>query len=241
MADATSESEAEGVGPVTRGRADEHARTKLGGASWVILGAGGHARSIADVVTRLGDIVIAVVGQPELAWTVPVIETDDEALDLAVRDGHPVALGIGSNSARATVLARCRARGVSMPAIVAATATVAADSALGLGTVVLEHAHVGPSSRVGDGVIVNTAAIVEHDCAVSNLVHLGPGSTALGGVRIGESAMIGSAACLLPGIIVGAYATVGSGAVAHIDVPERMTVVGVPARVIHSNPTKRGI
>jgi len=241
VADATGESESEVIDPVVPSRADERARADLKGTSWVIFGAAGHARSIADVVARLGGSVIAVVGQPDRAWTVPVLGRDDEGLDLAVREGHLVALGIGSNSTRATVLARCRARGVSMPAIVAATATVAADSSLGLGTVVLEHAHVGPSSRVGDGVIVNTAAIVEHDCAVSNLVHLGPGSTALGGVRIGESAMIGSAACLLPGIIVGAYATVGSGSVVHIDVPERMTVVGVPARVIHRNPTKRGI
>lgn len=239
--DRTGEPEPHASGPDYPSRTEDHVRAGLADMSWIVFGAGGHARSVADVITRLGGIVIAVVGRPSTAWAVPVIDTDDEGLDLAARDRHAVALGVGSNSIRAEVLARCKARGVSMPAIVAATATVAIDSTLGLATVVLEHAHVGPASRVGDGVIVNTAAVVEHDCSVADLVHLGPRSAALGGVRIGEAAAIGSGATLLPGVAVGAGAVVGSGSIVRRDVPPRSTVVGVPARVIRRKVTTEDV
>ena len=55
------------------------------------------------------------------------------------------------------------ARGVSVPCVVASTATVSPRSRLGAGTVVLEHAHVGPGAQLGHAVIVNTGAVVEHD------------------------------------------------------------------------------
>lgn len=209
------------------------------GSTWVIFGAGGHARSVTDVVTRLGGIVIAVVGHTNCAWPVPVIKNDEEGFSLAASAGHRVALGIGAASVRETILAGCRSRGIATPSIVASTATVAGNSSIGLGTVVHEHAHVGPSVRIGGGAIVNTGAIVEHDCSIGDLVHLAPNSTALGGVCIGKAAEIGSAATLVPNVKIGASVSVGAGSVVLKDVPDDSTVVGVPARSIRYDPTTK--
>ena len=120
------------------------------------------------------------------------------------------------------------------PAVVAASATVSPQAMLGPGTVVLEHAHVGPSARLGVGVIVNTAAIVEHDCVVGDGAHIAPGAALLGAARIGTGTFVGAGARVLPGIELCADVMVGAGAVVTRSVPAGMTVVGVPARLVHS-------
>jgi UDP-2-acetamido-3-amino-2,3-dideoxy-glucuronate N-acetyltransferase len=50
--------------------------------------------------------------------------------------------------------------------------------------------------------------------------------------RVKRRASIGSNATILPGVTIGENAIVGAGAVVTRDVPDRATVVGVPARVV---------
>ena len=49
-------------------------------------------------------------------------------------------------------------------------------------------------------------------------------------ILVCRGASIGSGAVILPGVTIGAYAVVGAGAVVTHDVPEFLTVAGVPAR-----------
>jgi len=54
----------------------------------------------------------------------------------------------------------------------------------------------------------------------------------VGGVHVGEGAHIGLGASVRQGIKIGRNAIVGAGAVVIEDVPEDVTVVGVPAMVL---------
>ena len=202
-------------------------------STWVVLGAGGHARVVTDVIQRLGGAVAAVAGSPVgPPWPVPVLAGDEAAVTYAAQHRIPVALGVGDNRVRERLLALCAEAGIALPPIVAATATLAPDATLGAGTVVLEHAHVGPSSRLGSGVVVNTAAVVEHDCVVGDGVHLAPACALLGASRVGYRSLVGSGARVLPGVGVGAGCVVGAGAVVREDVADGTTVAGVPATVV---------
>lgn len=194
--------------------------------SWISLGAGGHAASVAHALLGVGTLH-AVAGASPRAWDVPVLDSDEEALALAEGQGLRVIVTIGENRRRMAVLDRVP------PALLwsaaATTSTVAADVSLGGSTVVLHHAHVGPGSRLGRGVIINTAAVVEHDATIGDGVHVAPGAVVLGDASIGAGALVGSGARILPGRSVGADAVVGAGAVVSRDVPAGTRVVGVPA------------
>jgi UDP-perosamine 4-acetyltransferase len=195
----------------------------------VVFGAGGHARAVVDVIERLGESVVAVVGDPSgSAWHVEVLPDDDAGLARVAGEGLRAVVASGAANARLAVLGRARSiAGV----VVAATATVGRDVELGPGTVVLEHGHVGPASHVGVGVIVNTSAVVEHDCRIGDGVHVAPGAVVLGGASVGPRTLVGSGARVLPRVVVGADVTIGAGAVVTENVPDGCTVVGVPARV----------
>ena len=197
---------------------------------WLVLGAGGHARALVDVITRRGDVLLAVSGEASAPWDVPVLASDDEALALARRSGAAVALGIGDGVTRTAVLDRVLAAGLSAPPLVATTATVSSTASLAAGVAVLEHAHVGPGARLERAALVNTSAVVEHDVALGAGAHLAPTAVLLGAAAVGDLSLVGAGAVVLPGVRVGARCVVGAGAVVREDVATGLTVVGVPAR-----------
>lgn len=199
--------------------------TPQSGMSYVLLGAGGHAASVADVIERLGSHIEVYVDDAPLARhqltiTERAYVADEYRLTL------PAIVAIGSNAVRA----RLQPRLVNPSSAILASTATGDVSTIGRGTIVLEHAHVGPNSLVGDGCIVNTGAIVEHDCRVGDYAHIAPRAVLLGGAVLLNGAFVGSGATVLPGVTVGAGAVIGAGAVVAKNVEGGATVVGVPAR-----------
>jgi acetyltransferase-like isoleucine patch superfamily enzyme len=89
---------------------------------------------------------------------------------------------------------------------------------------------------LGEHVIVNHAASVDHDCVIGSFVHLAPGVRLAGGVTVEEGALVGIGAAALPGVRIGAGTVVGGGAAVVRDLPPHVTAVGVPARIIGPHP-----
>ena len=107
---------------------------------------------------------------------------------------------------------------------------VARSATLGPGCIVQRGARVLPDAVLGYAVKLNVGASVHHDCRVGDCVTLAPGCQLLGAVELEDRVYIGAGAIILPKVKVGKGAVVGAGAVVAADVPEGMTVVGVPAR-----------
>jgi acetyltransferase-like isoleucine patch superfamily enzyme len=101
---------------------------------------------------------------------------------------------------------------------------------LGLGLNIMAQAIIGPRTRIGDGVLINSGSHVHHDVSIGNYSEISPMASVLGGSCIEEEARIGTGAIILPGIKVGASATVGAGAVVDRNVEAGDIVVGIPAR-----------
>lgn len=196
---------------------------------WLLLGAGGHAASVADVLARSSRPVVAVVGSGTGWQAVTRFDTDDEALRYAVEQCLPVAIAVGDNRARLTLVGGVLASGAQAPPLVAGTATAAADAQLEHGCVLMEHSHAGPRAALGRGVLVNTGAIVEHDAVVGAGSHIAPGARLLGAAGVGALVLVGAGATVLPGVQIGEGAVVGAGAVVTSAVPPAVTVVGAPA------------
>jgi acetyltransferase-like isoleucine patch superfamily enzyme len=80
--------------------------------------------------------------------------------------------------------------------------------------------------------VINTAAVVEHDCEIGDDAFIAPGVVLCGQVRVGLGAVIGAGAVVLPGIRIGEESIVGAGAVVTRDVRAGITCWGVPARKV---------
>jgi acetyltransferase-like isoleucine patch superfamily enzyme len=91
---------------------------------------------------------------------------------------------------------------------------------------------VQPGTSIGQHVILNTAATVDHDSIVEDFVHIGPGCNLAGNVAVGEGTFFGIGSRAVPGCRVGPWTTVGAGAAVVHDLPANVTAGGVPAKVI---------
>jgi sugar O-acyltransferase (sialic acid O-acetyltransferase NeuD family) len=203
----------------------------------LVFGAGGHGKVVADVGRSAGLVLAGFLDDDSSRdgttfWGTSVIHWERFLRERARWPGVALGLGIGTNAIREESLQRLRAAGLEVATLVHASAVVAPSATLGEATVVMAGAVVNPDATVGEGSIVNSGAIVEHDCRLGRFVHLSPNAALGGTVRIGDRAHIGLGAVILPGLSVGADVRVGAGAVVNRDVPDGLTVVGVPARPI---------
>ncbi len=198
--------------------------------SVLVFGAGGHARAIADVLARQGVAVSCTVDPAALPWRgVLMCREDERGVQLARQHSLRVVLGFGGTIARLGLARRLIAEGLQLAPVLAATATVSRRAAVAEGAAVFEQAHLGPDVVIGVAAVVNTHAVVEHDCRVGDGAFISPGAVLSGGSSVGETTMVGAGAVLLPGIAIGAGAVVAAGAVVTRDVEDGATVIGMPA------------
>jgi sugar O-acyltransferase (sialic acid O-acetyltransferase NeuD family) len=105
-------------------------------------------------------------------------------------------------------------------------------SKIGKGTTICQSTIIQRDVHVGMHCIVNTNASVDHDCIISDFVHISPSVTLCGNVYIGEGTHIGAGATIIPNIKIGKWCVIGAGAVITKDIPDYSLVVGVPGVVI---------
>jgi UDP-perosamine 4-acetyltransferase len=207
-------------------------------------GAGGHAKSVIDAVESMGGWeIVGLIDSDARRWGATVaghhiIGGEDELKRLhaeGVRYAFVGVGGVGNNLPRMRVFQHLLQLGFELPSICHRTSRVSSSAEIGGGTVILAGAIVGAAVRLGEDVIVNTGAIVDHDCDIGGHSHISTGSRIGGSVRVGVAAHIGIGATIREGVSIGDHAIVGAGAVVLGDVPGGVTVVGVPARVHKHN------
>lgn len=110
------------------------------------------------------------------------------------------------------------------------TAFLAESVTIGLGSQILANSSVCVETFIGRGCIINTGAIVDHECHIDDGVHIGPGARLAGCVKVERFSMIGMGAVVLPRIRIGEGAIVGAGSIVTKDVPPHTVVIGNPAK-----------
>lgn len=201
----------------------------------VIVGAGGHARTVAEAALLAGLTVLGFVDRTaDLAGTtmpnLPVLG-DESALDSLDCDDWVAVVAVGENVARKAIVDRLAKRGVRFGCVVHPSASVSPSAQFGEGCVILAGAVIGNAARVGAHNIVNTLASVDHDCVLENYVHISPGAHLAGSCTVGSEAHVGIGANVIPGCSIGARTVIGAGAVVIDDVPADVVAVGIPAKV----------
>lgn len=204
------------------------------GDDLIVVGAGGHAKVVLELIRASGRFnVIGCVdpGGAREILGVPVLG-GDELLPGLHRAGVRYAfVALGGNRLRRDVTRRVRDIGFELPAAVSPAASISPTASVAAGAAIMGGVTINANAVVAEGAIVNTNASVDHDCVVGPFAHCAPGTHLAGVVVVEEGAFVGIGACAIPGTRIGAWSVVGAGAVVIDDVPPRATAVGVPARV----------
>jgi sugar O-acyltransferase (sialic acid O-acetyltransferase NeuD family) len=207
----------------------------------LILGAGGHAKVVAEtalasgVASRLAFLDDRCTGPDScptlLGW--PVIGPLAFSLEAGTQAQFPAAVvAFGHAATRLHWIARLQDVGYALPVLIHPTAWVSPSAQVGPASVVFAQAAVQANATIGTGAIINTGSSVDHDAQLADGVHLCPGARLAGEVQVGARSWIGIGASVIQQVRIGTDVTVGAGGVVVRDLPDGVTAMGVPARVM---------
>lgn len=198
----------------------------------VILGAGGFAREVLDILNAISLSLAMDEGRMpmEVAGFYGTEQDPEEVMGLPVFRSLPedclAVGGVGSPRLRQKLVSEAsRFSSAIHPSV-----TFGERPKLPAGTVIAAHCALTNSITVGRHVQLNLATTVGHDAILGDYATTAPGVHISGRVTVEEGAYIGTGAVILEGLTVGAWSAVGAGAVVTKDVPVGATVKGVPAR-----------
>ena len=165
----------------------------------VLIGAGGHCKSVIDVIEAEGRFKIAgildkheLLGIETLGYS--VFGIDDDMPKLAQKYKYAlITVGqIKSPSLRIRLFNLAVKSGFILPPIISPNAYVSKHSSIGNGVVVMHNAIVNANTSIGNNCIINSKALIEHDCEISEHCHISTNATINGGAKIESGCFVGS-------------------------------------------------
>ena len=141
-------------------------------------------------------------------------------------------IGIGSSQIRSKLYSEHSKSDISFINIAHPTATLSKTIQVKEGSFFGPNSVVNAQANIGVCVIVNSAAVVEHDCVIGDFSHIAPRATIAGGVEVGRYTLIGGNSFINENIKIADNIIVGSGSVVPFDLLEAGTYVGNPVKKI---------
>lgn len=206
----------------------------------IVIGAGGHARSVMDIILENNEYEIIGCLDPiyptstcvERMEDIPIIGTDDELKRFYDEGIHSIFIAIGSNTLRKKLQQKAIAIGYQPINVISKYARISSRAKLGVGNCVMAGAVINVNCCIGDGCIINTNSSLDHDCSVGDFAHVAPGVAVSGTTDIGEGTHIGTNTAVIDGITIGSWSYIGAGAAVVKDIAEHTLAYGVPAKPI---------
>lgn len=200
-----------------------------------LFGYSGHALVVEDCVDKTQCEIVGYFDASENIENPLNIEYlgDESERDLkSIVEENLVFPAIGSNDIRKKVVLGFRNKGLNETTLQHDSSYVASSASIGNSSLVGPKAVVNPKAIIGDGVIINTSALIEHECVIGDFAHICPGTVLAGNVTIGSKAFIGANSTVKQGLSIGNNSVIGAGSVVLQDVKENEMWAGVPAKKI---------
>lgn len=204
--------------------------------STVIIGYSGHAYVVLDIFKSQARSVIAYCDNKALEanpFSLAYWGSENEASVLEQLKAVDWFVAIGNNIIRKKVSQQLNKQGLhEATKAIHAQSVIGAQVKIGAGTMIAANVSINALAEIGDGVICNTGSIIEHECKIGNFAHIAPGAVLAGNVRIGAGTFLGANSVVKQGVTIGKNVTIGAGTVVIKDVPDHLTLVGNPQRII---------
>lgn len=199
----------------------------------IIIGAGGHAKVIAEIVLKSGDNVVGFLDDNDdfqnrmIYLNKKVIGTTK---DINKYKDCYFIIGIGNNAIRKKINEN---NNLKLYTAIHPSAIIAQDVEIGEGTVIMPGVVINPGTKIGKNCIINTSASLDHDNFIEDYVHISPGSHLAGTVVVKENTWLCTGVIVKNNITIEKDNVIGAGGVVIRDILETSnTYIGVPLKKI---------
>jgi acetyltransferase-like isoleucine patch superfamily enzyme len=94
---------------------------------------------------------------------------------------------------------------------------------------------VNAMSNIGEGVILNTSSVIEHENYIGDFSHISPAATLSGDVTIKCFTHIGVKTAIKQGLTVGQNCIIGAGSIVLKNIEDNKICFGNPCKIIREN------
>ena len=200
----------------------------------ILLGGGGHCKSVMEVAESAGYNILGVLDKPEevgkQVLNYKVIGIDDDIPQYVDKAEFVITVGFIKNPAiRVKLYNMVKEAGGKLATIIASTAHVSKYATIGEGTVIMHQAVVNAGANIGANSIINTFANIEHDAQIGDQCHISTGTMVNGDCKVGDRCFIGSQSVLSNGIVIGDDIIVGADSFVRKNIMKKGVYFGNPA------------
>jgi sugar O-acyltransferase (sialic acid O-acetyltransferase NeuD family) len=206
----------------------------------ILIGGGGHCKSVIDVIEEEGKYsIIGILDKEEKLgesiYDYKIIGTDNDIEKLSgtcknfiVTVGH-----IKSSTIRRNLYDRLKLLKLVLPTIISPNSYISKNALINEGTVILHNVVINTGVRIGANCIINTSCTIDHDSYIGNHSHISTATTINGNVIIGDDCFIGSGSIIKNGVNIYSEIIVGAGACVVNNIDKKGVYVGIPAKIKH--------
>lgn len=167
----------------------------------VIVGFGGHAKSIVDCIEREEKYrIVGYIDAEKKNVKYQYLGNDHNLEECFKRGIQNAVIGIGymgRGNVRERIFAILKEIGFNLPVIIDPSAVVSKTAKIDEGTFIGKNAVINSEARIGKMVIINTQVLVEHECMIDDFSHIAVAAVLCGQVKVGKSAFIGANATVI--------------------------------------------
>lgn len=163
----------------------------------ILIGAGGHGVSSADVIEQENkyEIYGYIDNRKKKTLNKYKIIGCDKDLGQIRKTVSNAVITVGQIKnlfLREKIFKKLIKLKFNLPFLVSPLAYVSKNASIGEGTIIMHKAIVNTQAKIGRNCIINTGAIIEHDVIIEDNCHISTGSIINGGAIIKSNSFIGS-------------------------------------------------
>lgn len=208
----------------------------------IIVGASGFGREVACLVKDINRI--------EPTWN--LLGLVDDSLQGNTVEGFPVlgsvaslpelypksfvAIAIADPSIRKRLVETITGYGLQFATLIHPSVSISDFIRIGEGTIVCRNTILTTNVNIGNHCIINVNCSFGHDTVVKEYTSIMSHNAIAGDVIIGAGCYFGLNCTVINKVTLGSWSTYGAGTVIVKDMPDHVTAVGVPAKVIRKSP-----
>lgn len=205
----------------------------------LIVGASGQSKVIIDIFEKEGKYEIIGLldanGKIEKTLGYKILGNLESLPDLLIKTPDcKVFIAIGDNWVRYQVMNQLKnlIPTIDFVSTIHPSAHIGKNVRIGKGVAIMAGAIINSDSTIGDFVIINTKASLDHDSKMLRFSSLGPNVTTGGNVAVGEFSAISIGALIKHEITIGSHSIIGAGALLLKNCGTKLIMYGVPAKKV---------